>query len=114
MGLVQRARTRLGPGRLCGRLLHKRCRSPIRHKRCHSSIRQGANTFNTLSPHTASYLWCCAHVPAGVKAFRDTQELLQHDFSSDASIADKAVTTLKEEIRERNAAITKVTACCSL
>eukprot|EP00198_Chlamydomonas_reinhardtii_P006735 XP_001696071.1 predicted protein [Chlamydomonas reinhardtii] len=43
-----------------------------------------------------------------VKAFRDTQELLQHDFSSDASIADKAVTTLKEEIRERNAAITKM------
>ncbi|KAG2431922.1 hypothetical protein HYH02_013141 [Chlamydomonas schloesseri] len=43
-----------------------------------------------------------------VKAFRDTQELLQHDFSSDISIADKAVNTLKEEIRERNAAIAKM------
>ncbi|KAG2445478.1 hypothetical protein HXX76_000094 [Chlamydomonas incerta] len=43
-----------------------------------------------------------------VKAFRDTQELLQHDFSSDVSIADKAVTTLKEEIRERNEAISKM------
>ncbi|KXZ50196.1 hypothetical protein GPECTOR_17g833 [Gonium pectorale] len=43
-----------------------------------------------------------------VKALRDCQELLQHDFSNDIAIADKAVQALKEEIRDRNAAISKV------
>ncbi|KAG2482887.1 hypothetical protein HYH03_018230 [Edaphochlamys debaryana] len=42
-----------------------------------------------------------------LKQLGDVQELLCHDFSSDIAIADKAVATLKEEIKERQAAISK-------
>ncbi len=50
------------------------------------------------------WLLCCT----GIKEFHSLQELLQHDFSSDIAMADKAVATLKEEIRDRNTAIGKV------
>ncbi|PNH03615.1 hypothetical protein TSOC_010310, partial [Tetrabaena socialis] len=42
-----------------------------------------------------------------VRGLRDCGELLQHDFSSDICTANKAVQTLKEEIRDRNSAIGK-------